>query len=103
MDGMLTWRFNTIMDCIPVSLQASLLLLLATIAYRFFRTDTVVAGTFTGFVSFGLLLYILAVIAGTLSYKFPLQTPFSLALRPVIRFNYLEWFREWYRRTLSEG
>ena len=107
MDGMTTWRFNLVMECLPLMLQIALLLLLgyALSNYLFFINKTV-ASVVIGFTAFGLLFYCLIVSAATLSYNCPFQTPLSLVLRLLIRFDnehkkYLERTGKWLRRSFS--
>ena len=106
MDGMMTWKFGPVVECIPLMLQAALILLgYALYSYLLF-VNRVVASVVIGFLTFGLLFYFLIVAAGTLSCNCPFQTPLSLILRFFIRFDnqhrgYLKRSMEWFGCILS--
>ena len=85
MDGMDNWRFNLVMDCLPLMLQAALVLLCSGLSYYLFFLDQKVAGVVIGFTSFCLFLYAISSIAATFSRHCPYQTPLSLALRSFAR------------------
>ena len=80
MDGMVTWRFGLVMECLPLMLQAALLLLGYALSDYLLSINKVVASVIIGFTAFGLLFYLLIVSAATLSYTCPFQTPLSLIL-----------------------
>ena len=108
MDGMVTWRFDFVMECLPLMLQAALLLLSCALSDYLYFINKVVASTLIGFTAFGLLFYILIISAATLSFTCPFQTPPSLILRYLIRFDdehrgYLKKTREWIRHIFSQG
>ena len=104
--GMETWHFDLVVESLPVMLQIALFLLgYALSNYLFFLNRTVAAVTI-GFTAFGLLFFVLIVSAATLSYTCPFQTPLSLVIRFMIRFDdehrkYLKRCRKWIRRILS--
>ena len=78
MNGMSTWRFNVVMECLPMMIQGALLLL-GYALYSYLSTiDSIVAWVIAGFTLSGLLFYLLIVIAAILSYDCPFQTPFSI-------------------------
>ena len=81
MDGMNAWHFNLIMDCLPLMLQAALVLLGSGLSYHLFFLDQTAAGVVIGFTSFCLFFYTISNFAATLSRHCPFQTPLSLALR----------------------
>jgi len=84
MRGMITWRFKLIMECLPLVMQVSLLLLgyaLARYLWDLSRTVSAVIATFT---VFGLLFYLFIVFAATVWKTCPFQTPLSLVLRHLI-------------------
>ena len=87
------------MECLPLMLQAALFMLgYALSNYLYFINRTV--ASVIGFTAFGLLFYVLIVSAATLSYNCPFQTPPSLILRFLVRFDsehreYLKRFRKW--------
>ena len=107
MDGMVTWRFSLIMECLPLMLQAALLLLGYALSNYLFFVNKTVASVIIGFTTFGLLFYLLIVSAATLSYNCPFQTPLSLLLRFLIRFDnkhkrYLKRSKKWCRDIFSK-
>ena len=106
MNGMVTWHFDLVMESLPLMLQAGLLLLGYALSNYLFTINEVVAGVIMGFAAFGLLFYLLIISAATLSYNCPFQTPPSLILRFLIRFDdehqkYLKRSRKWLRSIFS--
>ena len=85
MDGMDAWCFNLVMDCLPLLLHASLLLLGGGLSNYLFFIDQTVAGVVIGFTSFCLLFYFITSAAATISQHCPFQTPLSLTLRYLAR------------------
>lgn len=81
MDGMDAWGFGLMMDCLPLMLQAALVLLGSGLSYHLFFLDRTVAGIMIGFTSFCLFFYTFSSFAATLSRHCPFQTPLSLVLR----------------------
>jgi len=86
-NGIATWHFDLVMECLPLMLQAALLLLGYALSNYLFTLDRTVAGVLIGFSSFGILFYILIVSAATFSYNCPFQTPFSLIIPLLIRYD----------------
>ena len=106
MNGMVTWHFDLVMECLPLMLQVALLLLGYALSNYLFFINKVVASILIGFTTFGLLFYFLIISAATFSYNCPFQTPLSLILRFLIRFDnnhkkYLKRFRKWVRCLFS--
>ena len=106
MNGMVTWHFDLVMECLPLMLQIALLLLGYALSDYLFFINKVVASVLIGFTTFGLLFYFLIISAATLSYNCPFQTPLSLILRFLIRFDsdhkkYLKRSRKWFRLLFS--
>ena len=106
MEGMVTWHFDLVMESLPLMLQAALLLLGYALSEYLFSINKTVAGVLIGFAASGLLFYLLIVSAATFSYNCPFQTPLSLILRFLIRFDnghkkYLNRTRWWFSRLLS--
>ena len=104
--GMETWHFDLVMEFLPVMLQLALFLLGYALSNYLFFLNRTVAAVIIGFTAFGLLFYVLIVSAATLSYTCPFQTPPSLIIRFMIRFDdehrkYLRRFREWFGRLFS--
>ena len=85
MDGMDSWRFNLVMDCLPLMLQAALVLLGSGLSYYLFFLDQTVAGIVIGFTSFCLFFYTASSFAAILSRHCPFQTPLSLGIRSFAR------------------
>jgi hypothetical protein len=108
MDGMVTWQFILVMECLPLMLQVALLLLgFALSDYLFSSINKVVAGVLIGFTAFGVLFYLLIVAAALFSYNCPFQTPIPLIFRFLIRFDkehkkYLKRFGEWLGSPFSQ-
>ena len=105
MEGMITWHFDLVMESLPLMLQAALLLLGYALSIYLFTINKVIAGIAAGFTSFGLLFYLLIVSAATFSYNCPFQTPISLIIRCMIRFDdehrrYLKRAKKWFAHTL---
>jgi polyferredoxin len=87
MTGMVTWKFDLVMECLPLMLQFALLLLGYALSDYLYFINKVIASAIIGFTGFGLLFYLLIISAATLSYNCPFQTPASLVLRFLIRFD----------------
>jgi len=84
MRGMIAWRFKFIMECLPLIMQLSLLLLgyaLARYLWDLSRTVSAVIATFT---AFGFLFYLFIVFAATVWKTCPFQTPISLGFRHIL-------------------
>ena len=106
MDGMVTWHFDLVMECLPLMLQGALLLIGSALSDYLYLINKPVASVFIGFTAFGLLFYILIISAATLSFTCPFQTPPSLILRYLIRFynkhrQYLKRFKKSLKRLFS--
>ena len=97
MDGMDTWHFDFVMECLPLMLQGALLLLGYALSDYLFSIDKAAAGVAIGFTAFGLLFYFLIVSAATFSYNCPFQTPLSRIFRFIIRFD--DEHKKYLRRT----
>ena len=81
MNGMITWHFDRVMECLPLMLRAALLPLGYALSNHLFFVKKVVASVLIGFTSFGLLFYPPTISAATLSHNCPFQTPPSLIFR----------------------
>jgi len=106
MEGMVTWHFDLVMECLPLMLQAALLLLSYALSDYLFSLERIVASTIIAFAAFGVLFYLLLVSAATMSYNCPFQTPLSLILRFLIRYDsehkkFLERLGRWFGRIFS--
>ena len=107
MNGMVTWHFDLVMECLPLMLQAALLLLGYALSNYLFFINKTIASVVIGFTTFGVLFYLLVNSAATLSYNCPFQTPLSLVLRFLVRFDdehkkYLQRTRKWFGNTFSQ-
>ena len=107
MDGMVTWHFDLMMELLPLMLQVALLLLGCALSNYLYSINKAIASIIIGFTTFGFLFYLLIVSAATLSYNCPFQTPLSLILRLLVRFDdehkkYLERSGKWIRRRFSQ-
>ena len=106
MNGMATWRFHVVMEVLPLMLQGALLLLGYALANYLFTIDKIIAWVIAGFTASGLFFYLLIVIAATISYDCPFQTPLSIFIHFITRFDnahrkYLKRSRRWFRRVFS--
>ena len=107
MSGMATWYFDLVMECLPLMLQAALLLLGYALSHYLFIINEVVAGVVIGFAAFGLLSYFVITIAAIISHNCPFQTPFSLVIRFLIRYDNrhgrcIKRTRRWFRRIFKK-
>ena len=81
MRGIITWRFKLIIECLPLTMQISLLLLGYALTRYVWDLSKTVAAVIAAFTSFGFLFYLFIVFAGTRWQTCPFQTPISLLLR----------------------
>ena len=85
LNGISTWRFNVVMEILPMMLQGALLLL-GYALYSYLSTiDSLVAWVITAFTASGVLFYVLIVIAAIMSYDCPFQTPLPIFIHFVAR------------------
>jgi len=89
MRGMIAWRFNFVMECLPLIMQTSLFLLGYALAGYLWDFSHTVSFVITSFTVFGVAFYLFIVFAGTFSKTCPFQTPISIILRAA-----LEYYRE---------
>ena len=80
-DGLQRWPFHFIIESLPVMLQIALLLLACGLCRYIMTINTPVAWTLIVLTGFGVLFYIVVIIAGASSYDCPFQTPGSVQLR----------------------
>ena len=97
MDGMVTWRFELVMECLPLILQVTLFLIGSALSDYLYSTNKTAAAVLISFTASSLLFYIIIISAATLSFNCPFQTPASRALHLLFRFDkehkrYLERF-----------
>jgi len=81
LNGLHRRHFHVLMESLPVALQLALLLLGCGLSQYTWLINQTIASTIIGVTGFGILLYIAIVVAGSISYECPFQTPLSLALR----------------------
>ena len=104
MDGMAIWGFKLVMECPPLMLQGALLLLGSALSKYLFTVDNLIAWVVFGFTASGLLLYLAIVVAATMSYNCPFQTPLSQLIRSAAllfdeREKHLGRFKRWLPHT----
>ena len=92
---MVTWRFDHIMECMLLVLQAAPLGY-ALSDYLFF-INKAASSVIIVLISFGLLFYLPTVSVPTLSYGCPFRTPFFPVLCLLVRFD--DECRRYLRRT----
>ena len=108
MRGMITLRFKFIMEFLPLTLQASLLLLGYALARYLWDTSHTVSLVISVFTAVGVVLYLLIVVLGTSSRTSPFQTPVSVTIRAILDFyqkdinGVLEAVRNLFRFTRSQ-
>ena len=108
MNGMSTWRFDVVMEILPMMLQAALLLL-GYALYAYLSTiDSLVSWVIAAFTASGVLFYVLIVFAAILSYDCPFQTPFPIFFHFLVRLDrkhrkYLRRSQGWVGRTFMGG
>ena len=84
LDGMVVWYFDHVMDLLPLTLQAALLLLGCALSRYLWDINVIVASVVLGVTSFGVIFYLFVVIAGTASESCPYQTPGSHIFRRIL-------------------
>ena len=80
-DGLKKWPFHLFVESLPVMLQIALLLLACGLCKHMASVNTSVAIVLITLTTLGVLFYLGIIIAGTVSYECPFQTPVSTALR----------------------
>ena len=81
LNGIFTWRFNLVMESLPMMLQIALLLL-GFALYQYLRgIDVTIASVILTATLFGIISYVLIVVAGAVSMSCPYQTPGAQVLR----------------------
>jgi hypothetical protein len=81
MDGLNVWYFDAVVQCFPMLLQLSLLLFGISISADMWCKEHSIAWVIIAAVVFGILFYLLAVLASLSSTACPYQTPTSAVLR----------------------
>jgi hypothetical protein len=75
LDGIVTWYFDYVMESLPLMLQVALLLLGCALSRYFWKINFTIASVVLCVTSFGVILYIFAVVAGAAFKNCPYQTP----------------------------
>ena len=83
LDGIVAWYFDYVMESLPLMLQAALLLLGCALSQYLWGVNTIVASVVLSVTSFGVLAYLLILIAGAASVSCPYQTPGAQLLRRI--------------------
>ena len=84
MRGMITWKFKFVMECLPLIMQGSLLLLGYALARYFWDLSRTVSNVIIGSTAFGIMFYLFIVSSATISKTCPFQTPISIILRALV-------------------
>ena len=85
--GMVSWKFDLVMESLPLMLQSALLLLGYALSRYLWIINLTVASVVIGITSIGLGFYVFIVIAATLADNCPFQTPASQILRGIYRLD----------------
>ena len=83
LSGMVSWKFDLVMESLPLMLQSALLLLGYALSRYLWTINLTVASVVIGITSIGLAFYVFIVIAATIADNCPFQTPTSQILRGV--------------------
>jgi Family of unknown function (DUF6535) len=86
-DGMMKWRFNWIMESLPLMLQAALLLLGVALSLYLWTIFTQVGAVLIFFTSLGVFFYVTIIVCGTIWYDCPFQTPAFIIIHAVFEYN----------------
>ena len=81
LDGIVKWYFDSVMESLPLMLQAALLLLGCALSRYLWEISIIIASVVLCVTSFGLLFYLFILIAGTAWESCPYQTPGSYFFR----------------------
>ena len=80
-DGTANWRFEFVMESLPLMLQGALFLLGCALSLYLWKVDVTIASVVLGVTMFGVFFYTFIVVAGTASESCPYQTPLARILR----------------------
>ena len=81
LDGIIRWYFDSVLESIPLMSQTALLLLGMALSRYLWDISITVASVVLGVTSFGVLFYVLIIVAGATSDSCPYQTPGAFVLR----------------------
>jgi len=84
LSGIEAWKFNLVMESLPLILQCALVLLGFALSRYLWEVNRSVSSVVIGFTSFGFLFYLFITTASIFSFDCPFQTPFSLLVRFLI-------------------
>jgi hypothetical protein len=84
LDGIVAWYFDHVLESLPLMLQAALLLLGCALSRYLWEVNTTIALVVIVVTSFGVILYLFIIIAGTASESCPYQTPGALIFRHIL-------------------
>ena len=87
LSGMVSWKFDLVMESLPLMLQSALLLLGYALSRYLWTINLTVASVVIGITSIGLAFYTFIVIAATIADNCPFQTPASQILRSLYRLD----------------
>ena len=77
LDGIITWYFEHVLECLPLMLQVALLLLGCALSRYLWEINTAVASVVIGVTSLGMVFYFFIIVAGVTSDGCPYQTPWT--------------------------
>jgi len=80
-NGIVTWRFDQVMESLPLMLQVALLLLCCALSRYLWAINVVIASVIIGVTTFGVIFYLFIVVAGSAYISCPYQTPGAQFLR----------------------
>ena len=107
MDGMIAWKFDFVIEFLPILLQVSYLLLGCALSKYLFPISEAVSGVLIAFTAVGFLLYSLITLIATLNFNCPFQTPPSLLLGFLIRTKRSKgcgrWMKERWTKFMHNG
>ena len=87
LSGMVSWKFDLVMESLPLMLQSALLLLGYALSRYLWTINLTVASVVIGITCVGMAFYVFIVIAGTVADNCPFQTPPSHILRSIYRLD----------------
>lgn len=87
LSGMVSWKFDLVMESLPLMLQSALLLLGYALSRYLWTINLTVASVVIGITCIGLAFYVFIVIAATIRDNCPFQTPASHILRSIYRLD----------------
>ena len=87
LSGMVSWKFDLVMESLPLMLQSALLLLGYALSRYLWTINLTVASVVIGITCIGLAFYFFIVIAATIAENCPFQTPASHILRSIYRLD----------------